>query len=407
MSSIKNVFVNTKPSDKERKNFAILDVIRKYGPVAKSEISRLTGLNVVTISNYMEGYVKNGLVAEEGYDASSGGRKPMLVDLNYKSAYTIGLGFDMYDIIGVICDLKYNVVYKVKKERRSESTKGLIENLASIVEDILRQSLVEKSKIKGIGLAVAGIIDRGNRTIRWPGPLGTQDVIISISLWDEFAKQFALPTVISNDADCAAFAEQSISLGPEYKDVLYMYSGVGCGIMINGQVYSGASGCAGELGILNPDAFGDYDWGQASRGLGRWSMDLGIIDEAKALREKRGESKIFASKQGTKGDIKFFSILEAARAKDKLALELLAAAGERLGKKVAFLVNLLNPQIVIIGGGVERAGPVLMDSLKKTVKGWALEEVTRVLKIMPAQLAENAVPVGAAALVSKHYFEQL
>ncbi|GAG14264.1 unnamed protein product, partial [marine sediment metagenome] len=82
-------------SDKERKNFAILDAIRKRGPMARTDITKLTGFNIVTVSNYIDHYIKKGLVFEGGYDTSTGGRKPMLVDLNQKATYVIGVSFDM------------------------------------------------------------------------------------------------------------------------------------------------------------------------------------------------------------------------------------------------------------------------------------------------------------------------
>lgn len=407
MAQSKNSFIDQELSERERKNFVILDTIRKKGPIARTEITRLTGLNIVTVSNYVEHHIKQGLVFEEGYDTSTGGRRPMLVNLKQKSAYVIGAGFDMMGVSGVVADLRGEIIFQTRKKYGVETGMALMEKLVDTAEELLVKSSVEKDKIKGIGLAVAGIIDKENRTIKWPGPLGTQDLVVSVSLWDDkFTNRFNVPVIIENDADCAAYGEQWLALDPEYKNVIYMFSGVACGIMINGQVYKGASGCAGELGIFNPDMLDKYDWKKESFGLGRWDMELGMLHNIGELQKKYSDSKIFKLASNRPEDITFITILEAAYEKDELAIKLLTKAGEDLGRKVAFLVNLFNPQIVIIGGGIERVGSVLMDSLKKTVKEWALEEATRVLKIIPAQLAENAVPLGAASLVIRHFFEQ-
>lgn len=407
MRAPRSVFPSRELSDKERKNFAILDIIRKKGPVARTEISKFTGFNIVTVSNYIDHYIKNGLVSEEGFDDSTGGRKPMMVNLNQKSAYVLGVGFDMVDIMGVITDLRGEVIFQVRRKKPTEIGRILVDNLMDIVHELLSKSSLEREKIKGIGLAVAGIIDKENRTIRWPGPLGTQDVVVSVSLWDEFANRFSLPLLIENDADCAVFGEQWLALSPELKDVIYMYSGVSCGIMIHGQVYTGSSGVAGEFGILNPNALNKYDWKDYGYGLGRWTIELGMLDNLEELQKKHRTSMIFKLAKNKAKEVTFATIVEAAHKKDELAIKLLAKAGEDLGKKVAFLVNLLNPQVVVIGGGIERAGLPLMDSLKKTVKDWAFEEASRVLKIIPAQLAENAVPLGAASLMIKNYFENM
>jgi predicted NBD/HSP70 family sugar kinase len=407
MKMTRDSFADGELSDRERKNFAILDTIRKRGPIARTEITRLTGFNIVTVSNYVNHYIKIGLVSEEGYNTSTGGRKPMLVDLNQKSAYAIGVGFDMMGVIGVLTDLRGEIVFQIRKKYRAESGMALIQKLMDTAEELLAKSAVEREKIKGIGLAVAGIIDRENRAIRWPGPLGTRDLIVSVSLWDKFVERFHIPILIENDADCAVFGEQWLALSPEYQNVIYMYSGVACGIMIDGQVYRGASGCAGELGILNPDILDKYDWRKESYGLGRWDMELGILYNLRELQKEYSDSKILKLVNNKIEDATFITVLEAANENDILAIKLLTKAGEDLGKKVAFLVNLFNPQIVVIGGGIEKAGSVLMDSLKKIVKEWAFEEATHLLKIMPAQLAENAAPLGAASLVIKNFFEQV
>jgi len=177
--------------------------------------------------------------------------------------------------------------------------------------------------------------------------------------------------------------------------------------MINGQVYDGASGFAGELGIMNQTLLDKYDWKKESYGLGRWDMELGMLQNIREMQKEHRDSKIFKSVNNKPEDVTFIIISEAAGSGDELAIKLLTKAGEDLGKKIAFLVNLLNPQVVVIGGGIERAGPILMNPLRKTVKEWAFEEATADLKIIPAQLAENAVPLGAASLVIKNYFEQI
>ena len=104
------------------------------------------------------------------------------------------------------------------------------------------------------------------------------------------------------------------------------------------------------------------------------------------------------------GRISFKTILDAAITKDKFAISLLEMGGLILGKKVAFLVNFMNPQIIVIGGGVEEGGAVFLESLKKTVKAWSVEEATRDLKIMPSQLGSSAVSLGAAGLVIQNIF---
>ena len=104
-------------SDKERKNLAILEVIRKEGPISRTDISKITEFNIVTVSNYVNHYIKKGLVVEGELDESTGGRKPVLVELNAKAAYIIGIGLNMLNVVGVLVDLETNIIYEVRRER--------------------------------------------------------------------------------------------------------------------------------------------------------------------------------------------------------------------------------------------------------------------------------------------------
>ncbi|MBN1871729.1 MAG: ROK family protein [Candidatus Omnitrophica bacterium] len=393
-------------TDRERKNFAILDIIRKQGPIARADVSKITGFNIVTVSNYVEHYIKTGLVSEEGFDISSGGRKPMMVDINHDAAFAVGVDFDMSRIDGLLTDLKGNIIHRVDEKCQIQTGTALVEKIKKVVKELFDSSGVDKTKIEGIGLSAAGVIGRYDRTLRWPGPMGTRDQIISASLLDQLEDNFKVPVIIENDANCAVFGEKWFTLSPEFKNIVYLFSGVACGIVINGQVYMGTTGCAGELGILNENALDKYDWRNESFGLGRWDMNLGMLNNIEEMRRRYGDSMIFKNVKNKTEKITFDVIVDTSEKGDGLASELLTKAGHDLGRKVAFLVNLFNPQAVIMGGGIEKS-QLLMEKVKATVKEWAFEESTKNLKIIPAQLGDKAAPLGVASLVIKSYFEQV
>ncbi|MDD5596225.1 MAG: ROK family protein, partial [Candidatus Omnitrophica bacterium] len=140
--------------------------------------------------------------------------------------------------------------------------------------------------------------------------------------------------------------------------------------------------------------------------LKRWEIDLGIIDDTRSLlaRDKEGAERFFKLTSSNINNVDLKSVFIAARAKDPIAAEALKLASRRLGIKIAFLVNLFNPQIVIIGGGFEEAGDEFLNNCVLTVKDWAFREVTENLKIVYSQLRENAVALGAASLVMQKTF---
>jgi predicted NBD/HSP70 family sugar kinase len=189
-----------------------------------------------------------------------------------------------------------------------------------------------------------------------------------------------------------------------------MFSGVGCGMIINGELYRGAQGYAGEVSVYNykeQDLFSCEAAGSCF--VKRWDLDLGVVEDVKKtlLKEKQSAEEFFRISSANIEDLDLKSIFNAARLKNPVALNSLAKAAKRLGIKVAYLVNLLNPQIVVIGGGFEDAGEEFLNTVRSTVMDWAFREATSNLKIVYSQLRENAVAMGASSLVLEKVFAQL
>jgi len=393
-------------TDKERKNLAILEVIRKNGPISRTDISKITEFNIVTVSNYVNHYIKKGLVVEGELDESTGGRKPILVELNPKAAYIVGVGINMLSMVGVLVDLETNVLYEVKRERKPENSESMIEKMIQLAEEIIDKAGIEKQKIAGLGVAIPGIIDEKGRTIRWPGALGTKDSTICISIKDLFEKRLNVPTFVENDANAAVLGEKWLGLDRDVRHMIYMFSGVGCGIMINGEIYRGATGAAGELGIIsNNPKYAELVKSSAAQ-LGRWEMDLGIGSSAKEALKKGKPSLIKDLVKGKIEDVSIKEVITAAKERDAVAIEVIEDGGRNLGRKIAFLVNFLNPEIVVIGGGIEDCGAILLDAVKQEVKEWAVEEAANFVKIIPSAFGENAVALGVVGIVAREVFAQ-
>jgi predicted NBD/HSP70 family sugar kinase len=392
-------------TDKERKNLAILEVIRKNGPISRTDISKITELNIVTVSNYVNHYIKKGLVLEGELDESTGGRKPVLVELNPKAGYIVGVGLNMMSTVGVLVDLEINVVAEVKRERVPENSEIVIENMVDMAAEIIEKAEIDRSKIVGVGVGVPGIIDERGRTIRWPQSLGEKDLSVCLSIKDTFEKRLNIPTFVENDANAAVLGEKWLGLDRDVRHMIYMFSGVGCGVLINGEIYRGGTGAAGELGINSAKASKDYAIELATQ-LGRWEMDLGMVRQAKERLAKGEQSLMKDYVEGNVNQLNFRHIVRAVKEKDSLALKAVEQAGTELGKKIAFLVNLLNPEIVVIGGGIEDCGASLLDAIKLAVKEWAVEESSNSVKIIPSAFGENAVALGVVGIVAREVFAQ-
>lgn len=393
--------------DRERKNLAILELIRKKGPVSRAEISRTLGFNIVTITNYTDYYIDKKFILEVGYDVSSGGRRPELLELNPKSGYIVGVDFGPEAITAIVADLKISVIAKVKVPRPHGTMEDLTHELINIIKDVVKKAGIEKGSVKNIGMGVSGIVDYSSGMMRDTDPRRGRTRVNFLKFGKTVEEEFGIPAYIGNDASCAAFGEQSLNPVADVDNLIYLYSDVGCGMVIHGDVYIGSSGCAGETQIafdgLQSD---DGNYIEEYTHMRPWGVDLGIVSEAKKAVSKGAATEILSLAKGDLQQISKDIIIEAAKKKDKLALGLLEDAGKRLGVRVAYMTNLFNPDIIVIGGGVERAGDLLLDHVKKTVKKFAFEESSGIVKIIPSLLGDDIVVLGAAALAARELFIQ-
>jgi N-acetylglucosamine repressor len=401
-----------KLTEKEKRNIDILEILRKNGPISRPDISKEMGINVVTISNYIDEFIKRNWVYEKELDVSEGGRRPVLLDLNPQAAFVIGVGLNLMNMVGLLVDLKGNIVTKTQIARPRASVKEISECLLEIVREILRRSKEYAPNIKGIGVGIAGLVDKETGSIHWPQKMNHYYTYASVDLplRDLMEKEFNLPTLIENDATAACFGEHWLDLEHGYKNVIYMFSGVGCGLMINGEVYRGSQGFAGEVSIYNYKEEDLFSCALAKDCfLKRWEMDLGIVEDVKSqlARDKDKAIKFFKLTSSNIENVDLKSVFIASRAKDEIALSAIERAAKRLGIKIAYLVNLLNPQVVVIGGGFEEAGEEFLNKVTQTIKDWAFRQATDNLKITYSQLKENAVAQGAASLIMQKIFAQL
>ena len=400
-------------TEKERRHIEILEILRRHGPLSRSDIAKDMGINVVTISSYIDDFIKNNLVYEKELDVSEGGRRPVLLDLNPQGGYIIGAGLNLMNMVGLLVDLKGNIILKTQFHRPGASASETVECLLEIIREMIRRSKDYTKDIRGIGVGIAGIIDKNNGSIRWPERRSynyTNYVSINLPLRELIEKEFGLPVLIENDATAACFGEQWFQLEPSLKNIVYMFSGVGSGIMINGSIYTGSRGCAGELSIYNykEDQLFNCSLGNPCF-LKRWDMDLGIMEDVKSMLAKDNKltEEFFKSAPGNINSVDLKSVFIAIRANNAIARSALNKAATRLGIRIAYIVNLLNPEVVVIGGGLEEAGEEFLNTVNSTIRDWAFREVTEDFRIVYSQLRDNAVAMGAAGLVTQRLFAKL
>ncbi|MFH0857949.1 MAG: ROK family transcriptional regulator [Candidatus Omnitrophota bacterium] len=320
-------------SEKEKRNIDILEILRRRGPISRPDISKEIGINVVTVSNYIDDFIKHNFVHEKELDRSEGGRRPTLLDLNPQGGYVIGVGLNLMNMVGLLVDLKGNIITKTQIARPRASVNEIAECLLELIREILRRSKEYTANIKGIGVGMAGLINKEDGSIHWPQKMDHYYTYASVdlSLRELIEREFNLPALIENDATSACFGEHWFSMDSNIKDLIYMFSGVGCGIMINGQIYRGAQGYAGEVAIYN---YKEQDLFSCPSGnpcfIKRWEMDLGIVEHVKKMlvKDKEAAEGFFKLTSSNIENVDLKSVFIANRAKNEIAISALDAAAK-------------------------------------------------------------------------------
>jgi len=311
-----------------------------------------------------------------------------------RKKYAIGIGLNLFDARAVIMQDDNKVITEIKKNRVNISANETLDTLLELIKAILLKAHKYQKGIEGIGLALGGIVDSKKGVVYWPQVPHTY---ISLPLRGYLEKKFKLPIFIENDASACAWAEYTVNF-PKYKNLIYMFSGVGCGIIANGSLYRGRDGGAGEIFLNHQKTMrshlGDFSF------FGQWPVDLGMTKRAKELISLGKESSLIKKLSST-GELSLKSIFEESRKKDKVSREVMKEAAFSLGAKVAFLINLLNLEAVIIGGGLEQGGGFFLEECTNSVKKFAFNEMRKKCKMFLSTLGANAISLGAAKLVFK------
>ncbi len=397
-------------TERESKNLMLLDLIRRNGPITRTELSQGTGLNIVTVSNYVSDFIKAGLVVERGFDVSSGGRKPVLVELNAKAGYTIGVDLGPMGVYpnptvrGVITDLHGTIVHQVTRGREAESAEQVLSAAGEMIRDLMTTSPVDAKKVRGAAVGVGGVFDERAGTIHDTSHRGVRTSYLTLqSRWENELK---IPVLIGNDATFAGYGEYRIGLDRPVENMVYLFSDVGASLIVHGNVYWGSSGSAGELGVRVPSENDYLAWLRSPTFVMSNVWDLGLRAQARKLIDEGTQTAIATMVDGDLESLTMYTIIEAAQQGDQLAKELIENCALQLGIRIASIVNLLNPDVVVLGGGIERASSLLLETVWRAVKRYAYEEPASLVDILPAKLGDNAVALGAACWVIRELFSQ-
>lgn len=315
--------------------------------------------------------------------------------------YFIGVGINLFDARAILLDENNKIITHIQENRSQEGINEILKLILELCEKIIKKVKRYKNDIAAVGIAAGGIVNHHKGVVYWPIRKSLYYSYVSIPLKDYVEKKFSLPVSLENDANAAVYAEYKINF-PKKENIVYMFSGVGCGLILNSEIYRGRDGAAGEL-FINPQEPMRSLLGDASF-LRQWQYDLGITSYIKE-EISSGKSSLLLKKISSLGEIKLYDIFSAANRNDKLALVAVRKAAFTLGVKISFLVNLLNPEVVIIGGGLEEAGDIFLNECLKAVNKFSFNEMAKKLLLVRSILGKEAVAIGAALTAKDNLFK--
>ena len=314
--------------------------------------------------------------------------------------YVVGVDIGGTKLATVVADRTGHILNKVRKptlaEKGPEYALGL---LFDMVREVIDLAGVSAESVSAIGVSCGGPLDTETGVVYSPPNLPGWD---ALPLKARLESEFQVPVTIENDANASALAEFRFGGGRGYRAVLYMTmsTGIGGGIVIDGEIYRGANDSAGEVGhqILLPDG---PRCGCGKRGcLEALCSGPAIARRAQAaVREYEDSTAILTLVDGDVEDVKSEHVLAAARDGDPLALALINETAYYMGWGIANVVNILNPDVVLLGTIAIAAGDLLLEPIREAVSRFGMTRPVEAVKIAPAELGESLGDLAAIALV--------
>ncbi|SDK29213.1 ROK family transcriptional regulator [Streptomyces indicus] len=359
----------------------VVRAVRMAGSLTQAEIARTTGLSAATVSNIVRELKDGGTV--DVTPTSAGGRRARSVSLSGDAGLVVGVDFGHTHLRVAIGNLAHQVLAEESEPLDVDAswTQGF-DRAEVLVSRLIEATGVDRSKVAGVGLGVPGPIDLES------GTLGSTSILPGwqgINPAQELSERLGVPVSVDNDANLGALGELVWGSGRGVKDLAYIKvaSGVGAGLVINGQIYRGPGGTAGEIGHITLD-----ESGPVCRCGNRGCLET--------FAAARYVLPLLQSSHGS--DLTMDKVVALAREGDPGCRRVISDVGRHIGSGVAHLCNLLNPSRVVLGGDLAESGELVLAPIRESVGRYAIPSAARQLSVLPGALGGRAEVLGALAL---------
>jgi len=364
---------------------AVLDLIRRNSPIARSQIAERLGVSLPTVMRIVDDLIAEDLVRPQGSSEFTGGRPRSLLEFNGKAYAVVGVDLGGTKMFGTVADLAGTVQCEINVPLVDGNPDSNLERLCALIEDLLKAERPPGQRIRGIGIGAPGITLSSPGIVTWAPSLGWRD----LPLKEILVKHFGLPVFVENDVNLAALGEQGFGAGRGVRNLVCITvgTGIGAGIIIGGALYRGHHEAAGEIGYLPPGI----------EFLGRHYEEFGALESlASGIGIAERASQLLAQEGRTvPSELSAQEVFAAARQGEPWAQQVVNETADYLSLAIACVSTLLDPEVIILGGGVARSADILIDLILQRLEG----VVPFVPRLVASPLGRRAAVMGAIMLV--------
>ena len=379
----------------------IINLLYIHKTLTNAFLVKETGLSLPTVSNLLAELSDEGFIEIQGSGESSGGRRPNLVGLTRNAFYSIAVDIERYvakialinsnnDVLGEIKQFEINIYNK------EETVNILAEHLNNFIKNIS----INRDRLIGTGISLPGLTNSKD------GINYTFFNFGNITLAELLRKKTGQPVFIINDAQSRALAELRFGKGKDVKNalVIYLGTGLGTGLILDGKLYQGSNGFAGEFSHI-PVVDNGLLCHCGKRGCLE-TIASGVALERFAKEGiERGENTELVNYYDSKRDrINYMDIINSALRGDSFAIEILSKVGSELGRGISMLVQILNPELIIFGGQMIKAGHLLTIPIEHSLIKYCINDIREAVNIEISEISDNASLIGAVINLTENIF---
>lgn len=390
---------------KKLNRISVLNIIRQHGLLSRKQLAKLTGLTPAAITGIVRELVEAGYVKEKGLGKSTRGRRPIKLEFNPDAGFVLGAEITRQNTtLGIVNLGAQPIVIKRLPINMEDPRRGLDE-LAQEAKKLIETANIEQKKIFAMGVACPGLIDISTKTVKRSPNLGDKWRDVPVEAW--LQELLGMRVFIENNSNAAALAEYNFGKGKGISNMAYINlgEGISAGIILNGALVYGKRGFSGELGHIVIVEDGPLCNCGNNGCLESLYSALALVRKANNELFLCGEEEPLKKVWQEKGKVSIEDLLACAGQPETYAAKLFKQAGWYIGKGIAMIINLYNPEVVFIGGILAAAGPVLMESLLESIKRHAFPELAQEVKIELSAMQRDTGFYGGCAVALQALFE--